>query len=76
MPVEIDVGVYGVTTAGKTVNLSNKGMLANVDQPIEVGERCMIRFSEPGPNHDAVMSGTVVRVHRVGDGNLVALEFD
>lgn len=76
VPVEIDVGVYGVTTVGQSVNLSRGGVLACVADAIEVGERCTVRFPKPGFRSDSIMSGTVVRAQRIDDGNLIALQFD
>jgi hypothetical protein len=76
VPVEIDVGVYGVTTAGVTVNLSRGGVLANVADAIEVGEHCTVRFPKPGSRSDSIKSGTIVRAEKLGNGNLIALQFD
>lgn len=76
VPIEIDVGLYGVTSVGSTVNLSRGGVLANVDHPIEVGEQCTIRFPKPSSRLDSVMVGRVVRSRSTAAGNLVALQFD
>jgi hypothetical protein len=75
IPVEIDVGVYGVTTTGNTVNLSRGGVLATLGHFIEVGERCTVRFPGAGPRTDFVIPATVVRAQQLGAVNLIALQF-
>jgi hypothetical protein len=75
IPVEIDVGVYGVTTTGNTVNLSRGGVLATLGHFIEVGERCTVRFPRAGCQSDCVKSAIVVRSQNLGAVNLVALQF-
>lgn len=76
IPVEIDVGVRGLPTAGTTVNLSRGGALVSVRDSIEAGERCTFHFTMAGPGLVSAVMATVIRVEHLTDGNLVALEFD
>jgi hypothetical protein len=76
IPVEIHIGDRGLTTRGTTVNLSRTGALVSLRYPIEVGEHCTVQFPMAGPGLVSAVSATVLRVEKMADGNLVALEFD
>ena len=76
LPVELDVGLYGPTIAGSTVDLSRGGVLMIVNQQVDVGAHCTVRFPKAEANSPEIKSGTVVRSGPGESGFLVALQFD
>jgi hypothetical protein len=76
VPVEIHVGTRGIPTRGTTVNLSPSGALVSSRYPFEVGEHCTVHFPLARPGLVSTFTATIVRVDRMADGSLVALEFD
>jgi hypothetical protein len=62
---------------GITVNLSHRGALVRVGQPVATGTRCLVHLPE-GERRlgKSLIYGTVVRAREVDDIFEVAIEFD
>jgi hypothetical protein len=74
--LEISVDGSDVSASGMTIDLSLGGALAEVDQLLEVGEHCTIRFPKLGAEENTVVSATIVRAQSMDSGNLIAVHFD
>lgn len=89
-PVQLEVEVYGgdegddvepatpFFARGETINVSRVGCLAEVDDRLEPGSSCTVKFVEPSERvKPQFVSGRVVRCEsRSGDSFGVAVEFD
>ena len=76
VPVELDVEPGGVTTSGNVVNVSRGGLLVRVQDQIEVGARCAVRFPISEGEYSRVRAAKVIRSQADESGYLVALLFD
>jgi len=62
---------------GLTVNLSHRGALVRVNQPVAVGSRCIVHLPEGDKRiGKTLIYGTVTRVREIEDTFEIALEFD
>jgi len=73
LPVEIDLGTYGATLVGQTVDLSRGGIRVIVEQKVRVGTNCVVRI--PQAAHTEAQDGTIIRVEPHDEGFSVAIEF-
>ncbi len=76
IPIALDVESGGVATTGTVVNLGRGGLLARVQDLIDVGARCAVRFPISGGRYSGVRPAVVVRSHSHESSYLVALQFD
>ena len=79
IPFDLAVRLRGASeakVAGKTINLSRGGMLAQVNKDVPPGLRCTVQFPEPTGLTPQFRTGTVLRCLNAEGRFEVAVEFD
>ena len=70
------IDIMRLQMSGLTVDLSNGGLSATVDESISPGVRCRVEFIETGGGPPPSLWGRVRRTTPRGNAHLVAVEFE
>ena len=70
------IDIMRLEMTGVTINMSDGGFCANVDQSISPGVRCRIELTDPEGGDPRSLWGRVRRTTQGKNGYVVALEFD